>query len=163
MNQTFPGLGGSYPLNPASVPPGVDGGTSADDQARFTIPSIESLKTQYRPHGQWIMVVPLPSITKHGALHLPDRAQMPMNEGHIVAKGPAAPDELKVGDCIMWDPNSEFRLNIDDKAKFVLVTQTNVIMRIPREQLELELEMWKKLPQEATKRDDDLIPPPKKK
>lgn len=117
-----------------------------DEQKRKEIPRRESIPTLYSPVGAYLMLVPLPDVDQVGHIIIPNAAQRPMNEGHLIEKGPMAPEEFEIGDCLTWDANSEMRMNIDGH-KFVLVGPQNILMRVP----------WKKLdPNFATVAKSDI-------
>jgi len=108
---------------------------SEDQKKREIIPTRDSLKTQYHPLSQLLMVVPIPGITKVGNIILPEKSTIQMNEGHIVEKGPKCTENVQVGDCVTWDQNSEYRLDVDG-VKFVLVNESSCTMRIPLAELQ---------------------------
>lgn len=105
-----------------------------DAEKRVEIPSRADLKTQYHPMNDLMMIVPLPEIKTVGGIILPDRAQITLNEGHIVELGPKSGDQFGVGDCVTWDQQSEYRLDVDG-VKFILVRPSAIIMRIPHAEL----------------------------
>lgn len=105
-----------------------------DQIKRETIPSRADIPTAFHPCHDLFMVVPVPDITKVGTIFLPDRASITLNEGHIVEKGPLCSERFDVGDCVTWDTNSEYRMEVDG-VKFILVRESVINMRIPRKEL----------------------------
>lgn len=116
-----------HPLQEAMLPVPK----SEDQIARENIPSRADLPTDYEPERNFLMVVPLPTIKQIGSLILPESSQLTLNEGHIVAKGCETKERYEVGDCITWESNSEYRMEVDG-VKFTLVADNCVIMRIPK-------------------------------
>lgn len=107
-----------------------------DQLAREAIPTRDSLPTLYHPSANWLMIVSLPEAGKIGSIVIPDAHKIMMNEGHIVECGPeVSPDRFDAGDCVTWDVNSEYRFTIDG-VPFILVRDVNVVMRIPRAELD---------------------------
>lgn len=105
-----------------------------DDLEREQIPSRDSLPTLYQPCGNLLMCIPLRTPEKIGSIVIPGMAQKPLSEGHIVEKGPLCSDNFAVGDCIVWDENSEYKMNVDG-VRFVLVGEPNITLKIPVEKL----------------------------
>lgn len=106
----------------------------ADQLAREKVPSRADLPTKYHPLTNLLMVIPIPSLDKIGSLYLPEKSRIVMNEGHVIEKGPLCTESISVGDCITWDQNSEYRLDIDG-VKFVLVKESSVTMHIHHDEL----------------------------
>lgn len=115
-------------------PPPNPEGKSEDQLLREKIPSRADLPTQYHPETNLLMVLPLKEIDKIGAIYLPNSARIQLNEGHIVEAGPLADPRYRVSDCVTWNEQSEYRMEVDG-VKFVLVSSDAIIMRIPREEL----------------------------
>lgn len=106
----------------------------SDQIVREKIPSRTDLPTAYHPLHDLLMVIPIPDINKVGSIILPDRATIVLNEGHVIEKGPRCGDQIGVGDCITWDSNSEYRMNVDG-TPFILVRESCVTMYISRKEL----------------------------
>lgn len=105
-----------------------------DQLNREKVPTLEDVPTLYRPTKNYLMIVPLPTIGKVGSIIIPDRVQVALNEGHIVAKGPRCTDEVGIGDCVTWDSSQEFRMEIDG-VKFLVLSEGEVCMSIPFQSL----------------------------
>lgn len=105
-----------------------------DQVKREKIPTIDSVPTMYRPRKNMLMVVPLPEMESFGGIIIPNGMRLAMNEGHVIAVGPDVPKDVRVGDCVTWDENTENRMEIDG-IKFVLVSELVCVMSIPREEL----------------------------
>lgn len=105
-----------------------------DQEAREIVPSRSDLPTAYHPCHNFLMVVPLPTITTIGTIILPEQSEIRLNEGHIVEKGPLCTDNMNVGDCVTWDAQSEYRMRIDD-VPFILVKESSITMFIPVKEL----------------------------
>lgn len=103
---------------------------SEEQKAREAVPHRSDLPTLYQPCKQLLMVIPLPCIKNVGSIILPDRATITLNEGHIVQKGPLCSDQFTEGECVTWDAQSEYRMEIEG-VKFILVAEPNIIMKIP--------------------------------
>lgn len=114
------------------VDPSMQSGTRelSDAEQREIVPTRADVPTKYHPSNDLMMIVPLPNVTKVGNIILPDKVQIVLNEGHVVEKGPKSGDQFEIGDCVTWDQQSEYRLDIDG-VKFVLVRPNAIIMRIP--------------------------------
>lgn len=108
-----------------------------ENDDRKKIPSIDDVPTKYRPLHGLLMVIPLPAIDKIGQIVLPDRSQIILNEGHVVARGPSCTKQIEIGDCITWEKQTETRMSIDN-VDFILVNEATVIMKIPSESLKGE-------------------------
>lgn len=106
----------------------------SDQIAREKIPLRSDLPTAYHPYHDLLMVIPIPDINQVGSIILPSKHSIKLNEGHIVEKGPRCSEQLGVGDCICWDVNSEYRMNVDD-VPFINVRESCVTMYIPRKEL----------------------------
>lgn len=108
-----------------------------DQERREKIPKRSDLPTQYQPLMDLVMIVPIPDITKVGSIELPSKSIIQANEGHVVGKGPLCSKAIDIGDCVLFDEHSEMRLSTDDdKAKFVLVRESNISMKIPFDTLD---------------------------
>ncbi len=125
------------PLEQPIVPQPLPVPELTDAEKRLRIPKRSDLKTKYHPANDLMMVIPLPEIRSVGGIILPDRAQITLNEGHVVEMGPKAGDQFGIGDCITWDQQSEYRLDVDG-VKFILVRPNAIIMGIPKKELEEE-------------------------
>lgn len=108
----------------------------SDQEQRESIPSHSDLGTDYLPVGNYIMVIPLPTPTKHGKIILPDRSQVQQVEGHIVAKGSGVPETYELGDCVSWGEAYEVRLRTESDKPFALVPHSAVLLIIKRATLE---------------------------
>lgn len=106
-----------------------------EQKQREQIPTISEIPTAYRPLKNLLMVIPLPDIEKIGSIILPNRSTLTMNEGHVVALGPESKSGIEVGDCVVWDENTENKMEIDG-VKFLLVADVCCILRIPKADLE---------------------------
>lgn len=107
----------------------------SDQEKREVIPTRESLPSMFHPCHNLLMCIPVPGITKIGTIILPDTATITLNEGHVVEKGPLCSEHIGIGDCVTWDVQSEYRLEVDG-VKFILVKENCITMVIPRAELE---------------------------
>lgn len=109
----------------------------SDAEQRERIPSRSDVPTLYRPVAGYLMVKRLDDISKVGSIVLPDTRTISLDEGHVIEKGPACTKEFALGDCVFWSSAADWSMNIDG-IRFVLVPESAVLMRIPREVLETE-------------------------
>jgi co-chaperonin GroES (HSP10) len=119
-----------------------------DQIARENIPTRADVPTQYDPEQNLLMIKVLDSISQVGSILIPETARVQLCEGHIVAVGPAANKRFSEGDCVTWGKNAEYRMEVDG-VKFVIVPDTAILMRIPREQLATNINPLRK-------EDDDI-------
>lgn len=108
----------------------------AEQVKREQIPTIDDVPTLYRPLKSLLMVIPLPDIKQVGHIIIPERANLTMNEGHVVAKGPECQLDIDIGDCVTWDGQTENQMSIDG-VRFLLVAEACCIMKITKEDLEI--------------------------
>lgn len=106
----------------------------SDQIAREKIPLRSDLPTAYHPLHDLLMVIPIPDIGQIGSIILPSKHTIQLNEGHVVEKGPRCGEQIGIGDCITWDSNSEYRMNVDG-TPFILVRESCVTMNIPQREL----------------------------
>lgn len=112
-----------------------------DQIKREQIPQRSDLATQYSPLLDNLMVIPLPDVTNFGSIILPNKHQIQLNEGHVVAKGPLCSDTISIGSCVLWAAHAETRFSTDDdNGKFVIVAEPNVPMFIPPHDLKGSVE-----------------------
>lgn len=117
------------------IGPNVFSQDHEDQIKRERIPTIADVPTLYRPRKNMLMIVPLPEMESFGGIFIPSGARLAMNEGHVVAVGPDVTPDIRVGDCVTWDENTENRMEIDG-IKFLLISELVCVMSIPHEELE---------------------------
>lgn len=117
------------------IGPNVFSQDHEDQLKREKIATIADVPTLYRPRKNMLMVIPLPEMEMFGGIYVPSGTRLAMNEGHVIAVGPDVTPDIRVGDCVTWDENTENRMEVDG-IKFLLVSELVCVMSIPHEELE---------------------------
>lgn len=104
---------------------------SKEETLRDQIPSIEQVKTRYRPIQNDLLIIPLPEQSQTAAgIILPDRSKIVYDEGHIVAMGEQVKEPFSLGDCVTWNRTDANVFEDEGSAKLVLLNANNVLMKI---------------------------------